>query len=292
VLFCGTALLISGCSAGGSPAGGSARHIISASEFVTDSGKIECDNAEVQGHRTEHLPIRHSQPAEQSISCFVKGYTGPTARQPCEDLPEFTVHLNFGSYPTTVTCAGEEPKELSPRPYRSGNGGWVNLGGATCREVDPGVTCASNASRGISFTVSPASIRIPIAPGDTVRFAPGGLASDAQFRPPSLQISVDATFSVGDVEYTSWTQHRATGTGTLAQNSCNPDCAGGTYTQTRIKFVLIAPELACGHFFFTRISWSPAAGNGAMHTFAFGPPTFDNMAQQTPCDALLPPRSS
>jgi hypothetical protein len=261
---------------------------VSASEFVTDTGDIECDNSEVQASKTFGAPITHSDPTEQSTTCFVKNYTGPTAHQPCVGLHEFTVRLDFGYYPTTFTCTGELPKELSPHPYQLHNGEGVDLGGATCWESDPAVSCMSDSFEGTSFTVSPTGITIPIIPSDTVEFAAAGFASNGAVRPSELAISADSSFFVTQVQYSSWTQQSATGTGLLNTNTCAPTCAAGKFTRIRIQFTLEIPILACGDFFFTRLSWQVITGDNKSHTMDFGPPIFDNATQETPCDALTP----
>ena len=197
-----------------------------ASEFVNDNGTIECDNWEVQAQRTDGIPVTHHDPTQQGTTCFVKGYTGPTAGQRCVGLPWFTVHLDFGSYPTTVTCSGDEPMELSPDPYQLHDGGSVDLGGATCTESDPDITCVSNSFEGTSFTVSQTGISIPIAPGDTVKLGEAGLAEPADVKPDSINISADGTFYIKRVRYTAWTLQDATGTGILYARSSHPELCG------------------------------------------------------------------
>jgi hypothetical protein len=264
----------------------SAASPVSESEFVTSDGRIECANAEVQGAKTEGLPITDHDPTMQSTVCFVKGYTGPAPEQPCFDLPRFTVHLDFGFYPTADKCAGELPKELSPNPYQVPNGGWVNLGGATCHAEAPTVTCVSNSFEGTSFTVSPTDLSRPILPNDTVKFAAAGFASNQAVRPPVLQISGDSSFDISHVHYTEWTQQKASGTGILDANNCVPNCAGGKETHTPTYFTLDTPVLACGDFFFTRVLTGPSPSTEKPDNT--GAPVMNNVTQETPCDVLYP----
>ena len=259
---------------------------VAASEFQTSDGSIECANAEVQGAKTEGLPVTDQDPDMQSTVCFVKGYTGPVPEQPCVGLPWFTVHLDFGFYPTADKCAGELPKELSPHPYQVPDGGWVNLGGATCHAEAPAVTCVSNSFEGTSFTVSPTDLSRPILPGDTVKFAAAGFASDQAVRPPVLQISADSSLDISHIHYTQWTQQQASGTGILDANNCRPTCAGGTYSHTPTYFTLENPVLACGDFFFTRIL--TGASPAAEKPDDIGAPVVSDGIQQTPCDVLYP----
>ncbi|WP_131803815.1 hypothetical protein [Pseudofrankia sp. BMG5.36] len=137
-------------------------------EFITSDGNIDCDNSEVQAEKTRHVPIRDTDPTTQSTTCFVKNYTGPTAHDPCVGMTWFTVHLDFGFHPTTTTCAGEQPWELSAHPYQARSGDIIDLGGATHTVSQSAVTCTANNFENTSFTVSSDNILIPITPGEDV----------------------------------------------------------------------------------------------------------------------------
>lgn len=265
-----------------SPTG--ANHPADATEFVSQDGAIECANFEVQGHLTEHAPIQHRRSAQQTTSCFVQNYTGPVPSEPCVGLPEFTVFLTASGYPTADHCSGEFPKVLSPGPYRLTDGHSVDLGGATCTEFGPAVTCVSNTSDGVSFTLSQAGLTVPITKSEKVKFAAGGLASLGQVRPKTISLSNDSTLSIGSIRYSAWNQQQATGTGTLYARSCTPTCAGGKETRTSIRFTLAAPTFTCAGFFFARITWVSAAGGGQPGSLKIAP-HFSNPRQLQPCFA-------
>jgi hypothetical protein len=108
--------------------------------------------------------------------------------------------------------------------------------------------CAST-SPGQVHVVAPTPSRTT---GRTVFFPQYGVDSHA-YRPGRLNASVDGSFYVARVRWTTWDDREAVGDGVAHVNDCRPTCADGHYATYRVTVHLGQPRALCGSRFFTTI---------------------------------------
>ena len=91
-------------------------------------------------------------------------------------------------------------------------------------------------------------------PGSVVASCPGGTSTPN--RPTLIYVGCALNTTVTTITWSSWGVSGAWGTGTLHENSCQPDCADGTFTSVPASVVLTNPA---GGFFQT-VTVIPTSG--------------------------------
>jgi hypothetical protein len=92
-------------------------------------------------------------------------------------------------------------------------------------------------------------------------------ANEPDVRPTNIFLGcATSADNLSNITWTSWTSTGATGSGTHAINNCQPDCAGGTFTNSPVTVQLSAPGSVNGLFVFTTISVTPTTSSGQPET--------------------------
>jgi hypothetical protein len=115
----------------------------------------------------------------------------------------------------------------------------------------------SSTSTTATTTRTPASALPSAPPCDTQ--PPGG----SGIRPTMIFFGCATSNDyLGPIGWNSWTSTTATGTATHNINSCQPNCAAGTYTKFPVEVELTNPGYLDGVFVFRTITASPTTGVG------------------------------
>jgi hypothetical protein len=102
-----------------------------------------------------------------------------------------------------------------------------------------------------AHTIVPAARHHPAAPAETASPSPPAAAAPAVIyncesqpltEPAGYTLArADGNGGLSSLTWTSWTASEATGSGQYYSNTCNPDCAQGTFTYTPVTVTLSDP---------------------------------------------------
>ena len=82
-----------------------------------------------------------------------------------------------------------------------------------------------------------------------------------EYKPQSLtQYCADAGTGVTKIKWSSWTNTKATGTGSYYVNQCNPNCADGKLIWAKVRVVLSSPRMTHGKRYLMTVSVSSING--------------------------------
>jgi serine/threonine protein kinase len=91
-------------------------------------------------------------------------------------------------------------------------------------------TSAPATSPAASASSTSSLIAITVCSEPAVGCADAGASQIMEVRPKTIAVSADGSGYVTNLVWSDWGSARATATGTLKVDDCNPDCAQGTYT--------------------------------------------------------------
>jgi len=92
----------------------------------------------------------------------------------------------------------------------------------------------------------------------------GGNKVDPTYRPSTIWLSNDSTFSLSKLHWSSWTTSSAEGTGVVMVNLCQQTCAGGPIRHYPARVTLSDPRYECSFLFFehVRFHWLASQPRG------------------------------
>ena len=91
-----------------------------------------------------------------------------------------------------------------------------------------------------------------------------GCAHKLETRPKAYLLACgDGTVGLIDVRWKAFGGAVARGAGTLAVDDCEPSCAAGKASKTRVSIVANAPRKIAGHLSYTRVKLIRSGGKSA-----------------------------
>lgn len=102
---------------------------------------------------------------------------------------------------------------------------------------------ANTAPAKVVSTPEPAHIYFPLCGNESA-------AAKSKIEGSSMTFACDSTLMMQDAHWTAWNSSYASGTATLLQDDCNPDCAQGTQAHNKVKVRFDKPvKASCGEFY-------------------------------------------
>ncbi len=101
-------------------------------------------------------------------------------------------------------------------------------------------------------------------PPQQAYLAAGGNMAEPTYRPSTIWLSNDSTFSLSKLHWSSWTTRSAIGTGVVMVHLCQQTCAGGPFRHYIARITLSDPRYDCSFLFFehVRFHWLASQPKG------------------------------
>ncbi len=128
---------------------------------------------------------------------------------------------------------------------------------ATTTASTSATTTATTPATTTATTPATATAATPTPPA-SVYFE--GAAGGAVQRPSSLQLTGDGTLFVSGVQWTSWGNSAATGTGNAEYHGCTPDCAQAPVQTALVSIRLSSIRVCSGRQYYSSVTLTKNSG--------------------------------